>query len=55
MEAVEDVYSEILCENYYPEEDGSITDCDGHTIAEQDDDEIEYDGGYFFAEEQEEE
>ncbi|HRP30415.1 MAG TPA: hypothetical protein PKV73_00920 [Agriterribacter sp.] len=48
-EAVEDVYSAYLDENYFPQEDGSIKDCDGHTIAETDDDMIEYDGGYFSA------
>jgi len=37
-------------DNYFPQEDGSIKDCDGHTIAEADDDTIEYDGGGFCAE-----
>ena len=50
-EAVEDVYSDYLDENYFPQEDGSIKDCDGHTVAEFDDDTIEYDGGVFYAEE----
>lgn len=54
-EAVQDVYASYLSDNYFPEDDGSIKDCDGHTIAEADDDCIEYDGGYFSAEEIEDE
>ena len=54
-EAVEDVYSIYLNSNYFPQEDGSIKDCDGNTIAEADDTTIEYDGGCFSAEEIEEE
>jgi hypothetical protein len=50
-EAVEDIYSEYLGSNYFPQDDGSIKDCDGHTIAESNDDTIEYDGGCFSAEE----
>lgn len=49
-EAVEDVYSSIFDSDYFPQEDGSIQDCDGNTIAEADDDTIEYDGGHFSAE-----
>ena len=54
-EAVEDVSGDYLDENYFPQEDGSIKDCDGNTIAEADDDTIEYDGGCFSAEENDEE
>ena len=54
-EAVEDVYGSYLDSNYFPQEDGSVKDCDGNTIAEADDTTIEYDGGYFSAEEIEEE
>ena len=54
-EATEDVFGDYLDSNYFPQEDGSIKDCDGHTIAEPDDDSIEYDGGYFSAEEVNEE
>lgn len=50
-EAVEGVYSKYLDENYFPQDDGSVKDCDGHTIAEEDDDSIEYDGGGFGAQE----
>lgn len=49
-EAVEDVYGQIMSDNFFPQRDGSIKDCDGHTIAYADDDVIEYDGGYFSAE-----
>ena len=54
-EAVEDVYGDYLDQDYFPQEDGSIKDCDGNTIAEADDDTIEYDGGCFSAEEIEDE
>jgi len=50
-EATEDVYADYCDQNYFPQEDGSIKDCDGHVIANPDDDCIEYDGGYFSAEE----
>ena len=54
-EAVEDVYGSYLDSNYFPQDDGSIKDCDGNTIAEATDSTIEYDGGCFSAEEKEEE
>ena len=50
-EAVENVFQQVIDENYFPQEDGSIKDCDGNTISEADDDTIEYDGGCFSAEE----
>jgi len=50
-EAVEKVYQQVMDENYFPQEDGSIKDCDGNTIAEATDNIIEYDGGCFSAEE----
>ena len=53
-EAVEKVYQQVMDENYFPQEDGSILDCDGNTIASADDTTIEYDGGCFSAEEIEE-
>lgn len=49
-EAVELVYQDYMDENYFPQEDGSIKDCSGHTIAEADDVTIDYDGGSFSAE-----
>jgi len=49
-EAVEDVYRQCLDENYFPQENGSIKDCDGRTVADPDSDSIEYDGGCFSAE-----
>ena len=48
-EAVETAYAKYLDENYFPQEDGSIKDCDGHTVADSNDDTIEYDGGCFYA------
>ena len=53
-EAVETVYKQIMDDNYFPQEDGSIKDCDGHTIAGCDEIAIAYDGGYFSAEEEKE-
>ena len=50
-EAAEQVYGALLDSNYFPQEDGSILDCDGNTIASADDTTIEYDGGCFSAEE----
>ena len=50
-EAVEYVFQQVMDENYFPQEDGSIKDCNGNTIAEADDTTIEYDGGCFSAEE----
>ena len=50
-EAVEDVYSTVLDENYFPQEDGAIKDCSGGIIADKGDSTIEYDGGCFTAEE----
>jgi hypothetical protein len=48
-EAVEAIYSDLLDENYFPNDDLSIQDCSGKIIADADDDQIEYDGGYFVA------
>jgi hypothetical protein len=42
----------VMDENYFPQEDGSIRDCDGEIVASHDSTIIDYDGGYFFAEEQ---
>ena len=50
-EAVENVYQTIMDENYFPQEDGTILDCTGCEIADVTDEYIEYDGGYFSAEE----
>lgn len=49
-EAIELVYQDKLDDNYFPQDDGSIKDCDGHTVAEAYDISIEYDGGRFNAE-----
>ena len=49
-QAVVEVYSSIMDENYFPQEDGSIKDCDGNEIADANDTTINYDGGYFQAE-----
>lgn len=51
--AVEDTYALYLDEDYFPQEDGSILNCDGYEIADAESDTIEYDGGEFYAEEYE--
>lgn len=50
-EAVEIAYAERMDYNYFPQEDGSIKDCDGEIIATPHSDMIDYDGGVFKAEE----
>lgn len=49
--AVEKAYKENLSDNYFSQEDGTIKDCDGHIIARPDSSAIEFDGGFFVAEE----
>ena len=52
--AVEIVYSKMRNEDYFPQDEfkwgGLIRDCDGNVIADANDETIEYDGGYFYAE-----
>ena len=53
-EAVEKYYAAMLDENYFPanpntEFGGYIYDCDGNLIADENDETIDYDGGYFYA------
>lgn len=47
--AVEQAYSSAMDRNYFPQDDGSIKDCDGVVIANPSDETIEYDGGFFYA------
>lgn len=54
-EAVENVFQQVMDENYFPQEDGSILDCDGNELAIPNDTTIDYDGGCFSAEEIEDE
>lgn len=49
--AVEKFYESYLNYNYFPQEDGTIKDCDGDIIAYPDENEIRFDGGYFTADE----
>lgn len=49
-EAVIKFYSNIFDCNYFPQDDGSILDCDGYEVATADDNYIYHDGGYFSAE-----
>jgi hypothetical protein len=52
--AVEQVYSKLQNENYFPGDEflwgGYVLDRDGNVIADAHDESIEYDGGYFYAE-----
>jgi hypothetical protein len=52
--AVEKVYSKMRNEDYFPVDEflwgGLVKDCDGNVIADAHDETIEYDGGYFYAE-----
>lgn len=49
-EAVENIFQQVLCENYFPQGDGTILDCQGNELATSTDNIIEYDGGCFSAE-----
>lgn len=49
-EAVHKFYEKFLEYNYWPQDDGSVKDCNGITIAEPSEDTINFDGGYFYAE-----
>lgn len=51
-EAVEKYYAQFLSSDYFPQDDGSIFDQNGDKVADAGDDYIEYDGGYFEAEQQ---
>jgi len=49
-EAVHKFYEKFLEYNYFLQDDGSVKDCNGITIAEPNDNYIKFDGGYFEAE-----
>lgn len=49
--AVEKAYAAHLSDSYFPQDDGSIKDADGHIVADATDETIDYDGGYFEADE----
>jgi len=50
-DAVESVYETYLDSNFFKQEDGTILDSAGNIIAEHFDTVIEYNNGYFTAEE----
>lgn len=51
-DAVVAVYSRVMDSNYFPQENGSIEDCDGNRINDGiNDNTISFDGGSFSAEE----
>ncbi len=49
-EAVRESYARVHDSDYFPQDDGTVLDCDGNIIMDQDDDTIYYDGGYYIAE-----
>ena len=53
-QAVEEFYESYFNTNYFPQEDGTVFDCDGNILAEPNDCTFFYDGGYISAEEVEE-
>jgi len=48
-EAVIKIYSKYLNENYFPQDNGNIEDCEGYVICSEDETAILFDGGYFGA------
>lgn len=48
-DAVEEVYIKYFYLNYFLQENGDVLDKNGYLIADSDDDEFQYDGGYFYA------
>lgn len=49
-EAVRQSYARVHDLDYFPQDDGTVLDCDGNIIMDQDDESIYYDGGYYIAE-----
>ena len=50
-EAVIDWYKQAMDQNYFPQDDGTIQDCDGYQICGKHDESIEFDCGFFVANE----
>lgn len=49
--ATEHIYSLYLDGQYFPQDDESILDAQGNLVASPTDDKMEFDGGYFVAQE----
>jgi hypothetical protein len=49
-DAVRQSYARVHDLDYFPQDDGTVLDCDGNIIMDQDDESIYYDGGYYIAE-----
>ena len=49
-DAVRQSYARVHDLDYFPQDDGTVLDCDGNIIMDQDDETIYYDGGYYIAE-----
>lgn len=50
-DAVIKVYADRFDDNYFPQDDGRVRDCDGEIICDLSDESIFFDGGYLYAEE----
>lgn len=48
-DAVRQSYARVHDLNYFPQEDGTVQDCDGNIIQDLDENTIYYDGGYYIA------
>jgi hypothetical protein len=47
--AIEDIYSDFIPDDYFPQQDGSILDSKGNIVRERGEENIRYKGGEFFA------
>jgi|688.fasta_scaffold926500_2 hypothetical protein len=48
-EAVRQSYARVHDLDYFPQDDGTVLDCDGNIIQNKTEDTIYYDGGYYIA------
>ncbi len=48
-EAVRQSYARVHDLDYFPQDDGTVLDCDGNIIQNKTEDTIQYDGGYYIA------
>jgi hypothetical protein len=49
-DAVRQSYARVHDLDYFPQDDGTVLDCDDNIIMDQDDNTIYYDGGFYVAE-----
>jgi hypothetical protein len=48
-DAVRQSYARVHDRDYFPQDDGTVLDCDGNIIQNKTEDTIHYDGGYYIA------